>query len=233
MITFDDLNANQRRAVEWSEGPVLVLAGPGSGKTVVLTLRVVRLLEESENASALALTFTNKAAAEMRDRLDRRLGAHTDRAQLCTFHSFAADILGQHGSHLGIRPDFLLLTQAEDRIAILEEVIDDLPDGDTGLPPDRNNLLHLIDRLFSESYSGEGPVVFADLHSSMVADRSFGCIVTLSSRPTASTSAACSISRHGSSAKSRRSHGWCVWAGRTSASTNSRTRTGRSTICFA
>ena len=107
MMTLDDLNANQRRAVEWSEGPVLVLAGPGSGKTVVLTLRVVRLLEESENASALGLTFTNKAAAEMRDRVDRRMGAHTDRAQLCTFPSFAADILGQHGSHLGIRPDFL------------------------------------------------------------------------------------------------------------------------------
>ena len=157
MITFDNLNANQRRAVEWSEGPVLVLAGPGSGKTVVLTLRVVRLLEEDEDASALALTFTNKAAAEMRDRVDRRLGEHTDRAQLCTFHAFVADILGQHGSHLGIRPDFLLLTQDEDRIAILEEVIRKLPDADTGLPPDRTNLLHLIDRLFSESYSGEGP----------------------------------------------------------------------------
>ena len=52
MITLADLNANQKRAVDWNNGPLLVLAGPGSGKTVVLTLRVVRLLEESEDASA-------------------------------------------------------------------------------------------------------------------------------------------------------------------------------------
>lgn len=157
MITLADLNANQKRAVDWNKGPLLVLAGPGSGKTVVLTLRVVRLLEENEDASALALTFTNKAAAEMRDRVDRRLGKHTDRARLCTFHALAIDVLGQHGSHLGIRPDFQPMAQDEDRVAILEEVITDLPDGDAGLPPDRANLLHLIDRLFSESYGGDGP----------------------------------------------------------------------------
>ena len=66
-LTSCDLNPNQRRAVDWNDGPLLVLAGPGSGKTTVLTLRILRLLEESDNASALALTFTNKAAAEMRD----------------------------------------------------------------------------------------------------------------------------------------------------------------------
>ena len=156
-MTFRDLNPNQRRAVDWNDGPLLVLAGAGSGKTVVLTLRLVRLLEEDDNASALALTFTDKAAAEMRDRVDRRLGEHTDRARLCTFHAFAVDILGQHGSHLGIRPDFRMLTQDEDRIAILEDVVRGLPDEDDELPPDRTNLLHLIDRLFSESYGGDGP----------------------------------------------------------------------------
>ena len=156
-MTFRDLNPNQRRAVDWNDGPLLVLAGAGSGKTVVLTLRLVRLLEEDDNASALALTFTDKAAAEMRDRVDRCLGEHTDRARLCTFHAFAVDILGQHGSHLGIRPDFRMLTQDEDRIAILEDVVRGLPDEDDELPPDRTNLLHLIDRLFSESYGGDGP----------------------------------------------------------------------------
>ncbi|MDE0232321.1 MAG: ATP-dependent helicase [bacterium] len=156
MITFEDLNENQRRAVEQNDGPLLVLAGPGSGKTGVLTLRVARLLEEEEDAAALALTFTNKAAAEMRERVDQLLGEHSDRAQLCTFHSFAADVLGQHGSHLGIRPNFRPLTRDDDRIAILDEVIRDLPGGGWELPSDRNNILRLIDRLFSESYPGRG-----------------------------------------------------------------------------
>ena len=139
MITYDQLNDNQRQAADWIDGPVLVLAGPGSGKTAVLTLRVGRLLEEDENASALALTFTNKAAAEMRERVDELLGERTDRAQMCTFHSFAIDILAQHGSHLGIRPDFLPLSQDEDRIAVLEEVIRDLPEScerGSGGPPE-------------------------------------------------------------------------------------------------
>ncbi len=157
MIGLSDLNANQRQAAEWNDGPMLVLAGPGSGKTVVLTLRVVRLLEENENATALALTFTNKAAAEMRNRVDKGLGGHTDRARLGTFHAFAADLLGQHGGHLQIRTNFQLLTQDEDRIAILKDAIRDLPDGHDELPEDPKHLLRLIDRLFSESYGGEGP----------------------------------------------------------------------------
>ena len=153
MITFDNLNENQRRAVGWDQGPVLVLAGPGSGKTGVLTLRVARLLEEDESASVLALTFTNKAATEMRERVDDLLGERADRTQLCTFHSFATDVLAQHGSHLGIRSDFQHAVRDEDRIAILDDVIDGL-DGD--VPADRRSLLRLIDRLFSESYAGEG-----------------------------------------------------------------------------
>ena len=156
-VGHGNLNANQRRAVDWGGGPLLVLAGPGSGKTAVLALRIVRLLEGDEGVSVVALTSTNKAAAEMRDRVHRHLGPHTDRALLSTFHAFAADILGQHGGHLGIRPDFQFLTQDEDRIAILEDVIRDLPGGNDELPQDRTNLLHLIDRLFSESYGGEGP----------------------------------------------------------------------------
>ena len=156
MITYDQLNDNQRQAADWTDGSVLVLAGPGSGKTAVLTLRVARLLEEDENASALALTFTNKAAAEMRDRVDELLGERTDRAQLCTFHSFAIDILAQHGSHLGIRPDFLPLSQDEDRIVVLEEVIRDLPGVEGQLPADRRNLLRLIDGVFGEGGAGNG-----------------------------------------------------------------------------
>lgn len=156
MISFKDLNDIQSRAVNWTDGPLLVLAGPGSGKTAVLTLRVARLLRENEHAAALALTFTNNAAAEMREWVDQLLEEYSDRARLCTFHKFAADLLEQHGSHIGLRPGIGFLTQDEDRIAILEEVIRDLPCSREGLPEDPYNLLRLIDRLFSESYGGKG-----------------------------------------------------------------------------
>ena len=155
MISLDHLNLNQERAAEWENGPVLVVAGPGSGKTAVLTLRLVRLLQENAEASALALTVTNKVAAEIRERVNQRIGEHSMRARLCTFHAFASDILAQHGSHLGLKPDFRLLSQDEDRIAILEEVLSKISVGDSTLPQDRNNLLRLIDQLFAESYDGK------------------------------------------------------------------------------
>lgn len=152
---LDTLNANQRSAVEWTDGPLLVLAGPGSGKTLVLTLRAARILQEDPDASMLALTFTTKAADEMRQRLDALMGGRADRAHLCTFHSFAGDVLRQHGSHVGIQPDFSMLANDEDRIAVLEGVIADLSCDTSALPTDRKNLLFLLDRLFAESYNGE------------------------------------------------------------------------------
>lgn len=152
-----ELNQNQRAAVGWNEGPLLVLAGPGSGKTMVLTLRAARILTENIDSSVLALTFTTKAADEMRERLDKLMGGRADRSHLCTFHSFAGDILRQHGSHVGIRPDFALLTLDEDRIVFLEDVIREMHHVgiDTSpIPSDLKNLLVIVDRLFSESYEG-------------------------------------------------------------------------------
>lgn len=173
------LNLNQQRAVEWGEGPLLVLAGPGSGKTLVLTLRAARLLQEDPDTSVLALTFGTRAADEMRERLDKLMGERADRAHLCTFHSFAADILRQHGSHVGIEPDFSLLTLDNDRIALLDMLLantsalplngekpyserlqvlfKNLQDHSSSIPHDHRNLLMLLDRLFAESYSG-GPM---------------------------------------------------------------------------
>lgn len=154
------LNENQRMAVEWNEGPLLVLAGPGSGKTLVLTLRAARLLRNDPEASVLALTFTTNAANEMRERLDKLMGGRADRAHLCTFHSFAADILRQHGSHVGIPPDFSLIILDEDRVALLDRVITKLNCDTSTIPSDRKSLLVLLDRLFSESYDGESVVAW-------------------------------------------------------------------------
>jgi DNA helicase II / ATP-dependent DNA helicase PcrA len=153
-VDIRGLNQNQRTAVLWDDGPLLVLAGPGSGKTRVLTFRVARLMQEQEDVSVLALTFTNKAAAEMRERVDRLLGQRADRAHLCTFHSFATEVLRQHGSHVRVRPDFTLLTQDVDRIALLEPLALALDEEGHLVPTDRKNLLGLIDRLFAESYDG-------------------------------------------------------------------------------
>src|ERR1700722_18021209 len=122
---IDSLNDNQRTAVLWDEKPLLVLAGPGSGKTGVLTLRIARILSESSGKRfrVLGLTFTNKAAAEMRTRVENLAGDQTDRALLTTFHSFCADILRQHGNHVGLKPDFNILTQDADREGILSDAI--------------------------------------------------------------------------------------------------------------
>src|SRR5437667_260515 len=71
----------------------------------------------------LGLTFTNKAAAEMRDRLDKLAPRARERALLTTFHSFAADILRQHGSHIGLRPDYTILNQDADREGVFQDAI--------------------------------------------------------------------------------------------------------------
>lgn len=153
MITSKDLNDNQNEAIQWRDGPLLVLAGPGSGKTTVLTLHVAQVLQENENAGVLALTFTNKAAAEMKERVGQLLDKPTERVRLCTFHKFAVQLLGQHGGHIGLQPNFDLLTRNEDRIVFIKEVVKDLFGRYHQLPEDSNQLLRSIDQLFSESYS--------------------------------------------------------------------------------
>ncbi len=125
MIDLSSLNENQREAVLWDKGPLLVLAGPGSGKTRVLTYRIARLLEQSagQHFRILALTFTNKAAAEMRGRVEELVPSELSRVRLTTFHSYAAELLQQHGNHLNFRPDFQILSNDADREALLDTVI--------------------------------------------------------------------------------------------------------------
>jgi DNA helicase-2/ATP-dependent DNA helicase PcrA len=119
------LNENQRKAVTWKDGPILVLAGPGSGKTHVLTSRIVKLLEESQDQHfrILALTFTNKAATEMRLRIKSLAPTELNRVRLTTFHSFASELLQHHGEHIVIRPDFSILTSDSDRLSIIKDII--------------------------------------------------------------------------------------------------------------
>ena len=136
----------QRQAVEWSHGPLLVLAGPGSGKTRVLTHRIARLLDTSRDKHfrILALTFTNKAAHEMADRVTTLAPGLDERANIGTFHGFCADVLRQHGVHLGIRPDFAIYSRIADRQAVLEDA---LGRESQRFIPDARWLLPLIDDL--------------------------------------------------------------------------------------
>jgi DNA helicase-2/ATP-dependent DNA helicase PcrA len=124
-INLSTLNQNQRQAVEWDDGPLLLLAGPGSGKTSVLTYHIASLLEMSPNKhfNILGLTFTNQAAKEMRTRIEGLVSDTRERTLLTTFHSFCAKILRQHGHHIGLHPDFTILYQEADREAVLHEAI--------------------------------------------------------------------------------------------------------------
>jgi len=99
---LDGLNPEQRAAVEHFEGPILVLAGAGSGKTRVLTTRVVHLIEEYgvDPSAIMAVTFTNKAAAEMRDRIRALLGAEPLGSWIGTFHAIGARLLRRHAYQL-------------------------------------------------------------------------------------------------------------------------------------
>ena len=123
--TLHELSDIQRKAVEWDDGALLVLAGPGSGKTRVLTCRVARLLARSrdERFRVLALTFTNKAAHEMSSRLTTLAPGLEERADIHTFHGFCTQVLRQHGVHLGVKPDFAIYSRTSDRQAVLEDAL--------------------------------------------------------------------------------------------------------------
>lgn len=140
-------------AVDWRDGPMFVLAGPGSGKTRVLTTRVAKLLADTPDRSfrVLALTFTNKAADEMSGRVTALVPEQERRALIGTFHSFCMQMLQQHGSHVGISPDFAIYSLDIDRQEILRDAIKE-----EGLSADDIRLLSTIDKLKSQLVQPEG-----------------------------------------------------------------------------
>lgn len=151
-IDLTTLNEKQLEAVQWNDGPLLVLAGPGSGKTRVLTYRIARLLDDSsgERFRILGVTFTNKAAGEMRTRLEALLKSGKERALLTTFHSFAAEILRQHGHHIGLRPDFTILVEQADRETVAAEAMKSLSDDVADTISGAANALPIIDKMLAE-----------------------------------------------------------------------------------
>ncbi|MES2387754.1 MAG: UvrD-helicase domain-containing protein [Bacteroidota bacterium] len=120
---LDSLNEPQRNAVKATEGPVMIIAGAGSGKTRVLTYRIAHLMELGvEPYNILALTFTNKAAAEMRQRIEKVVGNDARNLWMGTFHSVFAKILRFEAQHIGYPSNFTIY-DTEDSRSLLRSII--------------------------------------------------------------------------------------------------------------
>src|ERR1700730_6007643 len=148
---MDLLGPTQRQATEWGEGAALVLAGPGVGKTTVLTTRIARILDASRNRTfrIFALTFTAQDGAEMRSRVGRLVPGLTERTVIGTFHAFCAQTLRQHGSHLGIKPDFGVYDQDSDREELLRDALREAAERGENVSAEDTRWLKVIDELRS------------------------------------------------------------------------------------
>jgi len=135
MDILGGLNPAQREAVEAIEGPLLILAGPGSGKTRVIAHRIAYLIKVwgISPYHILAVTFTNKAATEMKERLYHLLGTSVEELTLGTFHATCARILRREGAHTGLDPRFVIYDD-DDQLSLVKRSLNELD-----LDPKRNN----------------------------------------------------------------------------------------------
>jgi DNA helicase-2/ATP-dependent DNA helicase PcrA len=150
-VPADDLTPDQRAAVEHFEGPLLVLAGPGSGKTRVITRRIARLIERGVRPSEiLAITFTNKAAREMAERVQLLLPGM--RIWVSTFHRFCARLLRERGNIVGLDQNYSIFDTG-DQQQLIKQVLNDLNLDATHFPP--NKLGHRISQAKNELLTPE------------------------------------------------------------------------------
>src|SRR5213083_1681061 len=110
MDLLSSLNEQQREAVTYGEGALLILAGAGSGKTRVIAHRIAYLVREgfADPSAVLAVTFTNKAAEEMRSRVERLLETDCRKMWISTFHALCARLLRREAPHVGLSRDFVI-----------------------------------------------------------------------------------------------------------------------------
>ncbi len=140
--TSSGLNEAQYKAVHYRGGPLLVLAGAGSGKTRVITERIAALVERDVPDDAItSVTFTNKAAREMRERLEARLGEKAKRLRICTFHALGLAMVREDAALIGCKPNLSIFAGGEQRSA-MRSVLQDMK-----LPSDSDQVDRLLSRV--------------------------------------------------------------------------------------
>ncbi len=157
------LNPQQRQAVETTDGPILILAGAGTGKTRVITHRIARMIQCGiPPGHILAVTFTNKAAREMRERVTKLIPRAASRAPdaprptICTFHSLCVRILRQHIEKLGYKRNFVIYDESE-QIGAIKKILAQI--SAKGEKTDPAAILNLLSRYKN---GGERAAIFAD-----------------------------------------------------------------------
>ena len=126
-MNLEELNERQREAVLYNDGPLLIIAGAGAGKTRTLTTKIAYLIENKNVApeNILAITFTNKAAKEMKDRLFKTIGQTAKYLQVSTFHSFGLKLLRENYDALGYDKNFVIM-DSDDSLTVVKKIIKDI-----------------------------------------------------------------------------------------------------------
>jgi DNA helicase-2/ATP-dependent DNA helicase PcrA len=154
---LSSLNSEQRSAVLQTDGPVLILAGAGSGKTRVIAHRIAYLVSHGFAAPdrVLAVTFTNKAAEEMRARVEALLGVDCRQMWISTFHALCARLLRREAPHVGLSRDFVIYDSA-DQLSAMKQALKELSVDDSTVQP-----RVMLSRISHAKNRMEGPEAFA------------------------------------------------------------------------
>ena len=167
MELLKSLNESQKSAVEYNSGPHIIVAGAGSGKTRVLTIKIAYLLDDGyDPSSILALTFTNKAAKEMKERIKKLIGKKAEQIWMGTFHSTFARILRTEATKLNYQPNFSIYDR-EDSIALVSTIVNEL---NISIDKTANNIQHRISNLKNQMIS---PVEFSKHMAETLIDKRF------------------------------------------------------------
>ena len=158
-LLTEGMNRQQTAAIRAGDGPVLVLAGPGSGKTSVLTRRIAWLIRERRvpHHRIMAVTFTNKAAGEMRSRVEALLGDRLRGLQIGTFHATCARYLRREAERAGYRPDYVIY-DSDDQVALVKRVVAQL-----GINPKQHNPRAILSKISGAKNEMIAPAEFRAL----------------------------------------------------------------------